>query len=656
MANGKMRYGFTPDGPNRCAGTWTENRGGGYLGYAQGISVGGLIGIVVATQGSVPAVITTNGGSLQMVSTIFPAAANQAVTWSIINGTGQASISGGGLVTAIGDGTVWAKAIAVQDITVHDSLLITISNQAPLAPTVVTNPASNIITTTATLNGTVTAHNASTAVSFNWGTTIAYGNTVAATPSPVTGNTPTAVSAGISGLIVGTTYHFRCTGTNSVGTNNGSDMTFVAGCQPLTTAGSITGPANVCNNSTGKVYSISTIPAATGYTWTVPAGAVITAGQNTISITVSFGTTSGNVSVFATNSCSTSATSTLAVSVDAPPVPTITGPNNPCQNAGQATYFTEPGMTNYAWTVSSGGTISSGAGTYQIQVAWTIAGAQTVTVNYTSLSGCSANTPTTSTVTVNPVPDPAGGITGTPVLCAGSTGIAYSVAAISNAVTYVWLLPTGATIASGATTNNITVDFSSGAVSGNITVEGNNLCGDGAPSPPFAVTVNPIPAAPVITYNFPTLSSSAPSGNQWYFSPTQGGSGTAIPGATGQTYDPTEVGFYWSIVTLNSCSSDPSNVVNVTTVGVASLKNSTVEIYPVPNSGIFTVTLTSPGKEDFSIRIFNLTGEKIYDSGLIPVNNTLNKEINLRPVTDGIFSVEIRNGNSMIVKKVVVKQ
>jgi hypothetical protein len=78
-----MRYGFTPDGPNRCAGTWTENRVSGYKGYAQGISIGGLIGVTVATQNGVPAVITTDGGTLQMVSTVFPASADQSVTWSI---------------------------------------------------------------------------------------------------------------------------------------------------------------------------------------------------------------------------------------------------------------------------------------------------------------------------------------------------------------------------------------------------------------------------------------------------------------------------------------------------------------------------------------------------------------------------------------------
>ncbi|RYZ51156.1 MAG: T9SS type A sorting domain-containing protein, partial [Sphingobacteriales bacterium] len=86
--------------------------------------------IDVVTANNAPATITTNGGTLQAEAIILPAnATNQDVTWSIVPGTGAASISNAGLVTASANGTVWAKAVSVQDITIYDSLLITISNQ-----------------------------------------------------------------------------------------------------------------------------------------------------------------------------------------------------------------------------------------------------------------------------------------------------------------------------------------------------------------------------------------------------------------------------------------------------------------------------------------------------------------------------------------------
>jgi len=226
MATPKGRYGFTPAGPNRCAGTWTENRGVGDHGYAQGISVGGLIGLVVATQGNVPPVILINGGTLQMVDTVFPTTANQNVTWSIVPGTGMASINTTGLVTAISNGTAYAKATAVQDTTVVDSLMITMSNQVAAPPTVVTLPATNISSSGATLNGRVNANTLLTNVSFDWGLTSSYGNNIAAIPPTVNGTTDTAVFAVPSGLQSYTTYHFRVKGTNGAGTSVGDDLIF----------------------------------------------------------------------------------------------------------------------------------------------------------------------------------------------------------------------------------------------------------------------------------------------------------------------------------------------------------------------------------------------------------------------------------------------
>ena len=222
----KMRDGFTPDGPNRCAGSWTEDRGSGYKGYAQGISIGGLIGVTVATLNGVPAVITTNGGTLQMVSTVFPASADQNVTWSIVPGTGMATISTTGLVTAVSNGTAYAKATAVQDTTVWDTLMFTMSAQTAQPPAVVTLQATDITASLSTLNGTVNANTLITDVSFEWGLSPLYGNTVVAIPSTVSGTTDTPVLAYLSGLQSNTTYHFRVKGSNLAGTSTGADLSF----------------------------------------------------------------------------------------------------------------------------------------------------------------------------------------------------------------------------------------------------------------------------------------------------------------------------------------------------------------------------------------------------------------------------------------------
>ena len=85
------------------------------------ISVGGNGGVNT---------INTNGGSLQMNATILPSnASNSSVTWSVLNGSGEATINSSGLLTAVSNGTVTVVATANDGSGVQGSIQITISNQ-----------------------------------------------------------------------------------------------------------------------------------------------------------------------------------------------------------------------------------------------------------------------------------------------------------------------------------------------------------------------------------------------------------------------------------------------------------------------------------------------------------------------------------------------
>jgi N-acetylneuraminic acid mutarotase len=103
-----------------------------------------------------------------------------------------------------------------------DRTFTTLSATGP--PVAITNPATNVASSSATLNGSVDPHGLTTNVHFQYGTTTSYGHATA--NQTKTGNAYQNVAANISGLSASTTYHFRIVATNSAGTRYGGDRTF----------------------------------------------------------------------------------------------------------------------------------------------------------------------------------------------------------------------------------------------------------------------------------------------------------------------------------------------------------------------------------------------------------------------------------------------
>lgn len=94
-----------------------------------------------------------------------------------------------------------------------------------LPPTVTTGSASGVDSATATLSGTVSPNNQPTTNWFEYGSSANYGFT-APVPGTISGPNVQAVSATLSGLAAGATYHFRLDSSNSLGASYGQDQTF----------------------------------------------------------------------------------------------------------------------------------------------------------------------------------------------------------------------------------------------------------------------------------------------------------------------------------------------------------------------------------------------------------------------------------------------
>ncbi len=229
-----------------------------------------------------------------------------------------------------------------------------------VAPTVTTNPATSILATGATLNGSVNPGGASTTVSFDYGTTALYGTNVSGTPSPITGGTNTAVSAAITSLTPNQLYHFRVDATNSVATANGSDATFTTlPTAPTATPASSVGETGFTANWTasGDVNAPSSytleVATSSGFGGTIIQTDPGLTGTNFVVTTSISGGNTYYYRVTAVGTGGSSAPSNTISQLTLPPAPVATAPSNVIATAFDANWNASTSATSYRLDVAT---------------------------------------------------------------------------------------------------------------------------------------------------------------------------------------------------------------------------------------------------------------------------------------------------------------
>ena len=242
----------------------------------------------------------------------------------------------------------------------------------------------------------------------------------------------------------------------------------------------INGASNNCLPLSNGSYTISTVEGASNYSWSLPSGATFS-GQGTTSISVNATTTlSGDVCVNASNGCGSSANLCIPFTTrtSTPPTPgSITGPLRACP--GETVIYSVSPVTRaafYNWVLPAGVVLNSGGGTNSINVTF-IAGFQSSSITVAAGNGCGVSGARVRNVTLNNPSTPGSMAGATYGVC--NTTQQYSVTAVAG-MTYIWTVPTGATINGSATGNSINVSFSGSFTNGNITVRASNLCGTSA--------------------------------------------------------------------------------------------------------------------------------------------------------------------------------
>ena len=151
------------------------------------------------------------------------------------------------------------RSVNSQGASAWSNIIGPVTTLTPLGPIAATSPVTGVTPNATTLNGTIDANGGTANAFFDYGLTIAYGTSVAATPATVTGTGDTDISFNATGLTPNTEYNYRARANAGV---FGANKTFVTAAA---VAGAITFGAPTSTSITINSFAVNGNPASTEF-------------------------------------------------------------------------------------------------------------------------------------------------------------------------------------------------------------------------------------------------------------------------------------------------------------------------------------------------------------------------------------------------------
>ena len=224
----------------------------------------------------------------------------------------------------------------------------------------------------------------------------------------------------------------------------------------------ITGISSVCVDKAPETYSVELVSGNT-YQWFAPSKGTIDGGASGNSVKIRW-TSQGmdTLKIRETNPQTGCIKDTfIVVTIQALPLPIITGQKTACLNSTQYDYAVSSIAGNtYEWTQPSKGNIIGSLTSNSIKVAWTSQGSDSLKVRQTNpVTGCSKDT--FIVVTIQQVPKPT--ITGEAIVCSKNTTSTFRVDSKSGyAIT--WSTPKNGRIIGSNSRDSVVVEWLSSGI------------------------------------------------------------------------------------------------------------------------------------------------------------------------------------------------
>ncbi|MDO3626985.1 S8 family serine peptidase [Mucilaginibacter sp. BT774] len=154
---------------------------------------------------------------------------------------------------------------------------------------------------------------------------------------------------------------------------------------------------------------------------------------------------------------------------------------------------------------------------------------------------------------------------------------------------------------------------------------------------------------PVITQNGTTLSSSATANNQWYLN------GTLIPGATGQTYSPTQSGNYRVEVSLaNGCVAKSDNFAYVILPANPGENDIGLTVFPNPANTQINVLFAANSAVNVNLSLVNIIGENEYTDKVVLNGGNFSTLIDVSKLAPGNYVLRLLYNYKLYTRKIII--
>ncbi|MEI6683241.1 MAG: T9SS type A sorting domain-containing protein [Bacteroidota bacterium] len=332
-----------------------------------------------------------------------------------------------------------------------------------------------------------------------------------------------------------------------------------------------------------------------------------------------------------------------------------------CENSTYALHGLADSYDSLKWTTSGNGVFSNPAILDPIYTP----GSQDIATGHVQLTLTaygqnSIDTTSSLTLTITKIPAAAAG--GNKAVCIGNT-LDITASTASNYTSLQWTTKGDGSFDQAGILHPVYTPGPQDKIHGSVKLKVTATSGASCPtaSDSLLLTINPLPLVDLgkdtlaCADKVVTLSVATPNINQYLWLPSN---------KTTQSIDVDSTGVGLHSVTIKVIITDDKGCSNKDSVkvtfevcgGITELNGVSLQVYPNPNNGMFTLEVATTHAEKLDISILGSTGEMLWSRSGVAVNGVAKENLNLSQLPQGAYLIQLSDGHGKMTRKLLIQR